>query len=205
MNLVWYKKWFASRLASDPSARDPSILRNKNKLFKSIRGNVLELGPGTGNNFQFFPKGIIWHGLEPNRFVKPYLYKAAGKCDIRTPHLILGKAERIPFPDTTFDSVVSSHVLCSVENPKKVVTEILRVLKKNGSFYFLEHVRSAYLLRQMLQNAVTPLWSIIGDGCHPNRDIGNIIKQHPFRSVDITYFQIGIPVISDHISGRATK
>src|SRR6185369_8135575 len=51
-------------------------------------------------------------------------------------------AERLPFPDQAFDTVVSTWTLCSIPDPLAALREIRRVLRPSGTFLFLEHGRS---------------------------------------------------------------
>ena len=52
-------------------------------------------------------------------------------------------AEDLPFEDETFDAVVSTLVLCGVDDQPRAVREIHRVLRSGGRFLFLEHVRAS--------------------------------------------------------------
>ena len=85
--------------------------------------------------------------------------------------MVEAPAERLPFEDGSFDSVVSTLVLCSVEAPAPPTGEIARVLKPEGRFLCLEHVRASNgdaLARW--QDRLERPWGWLGAGCHPNRD-----------------------------------
>ena len=79
-------------------------------------------------------------------------------------------AERLPFEDGTFDSVVSTLVLCSVEDPAAATGEIVRMLKPDGRLLYLEHVRSDDHGLARWQDRLERPWGWLGAGCHPNRD-----------------------------------
>lgn len=192
-----YQQWFARRVSQDPSASDPAIVAHKKALFRTLNGNVLEIGSGTGSNFRFFPKKITWIGLEPNPYMKEYLQNKS--------QVIQGFAEQIPFPDNTFHCVISTHVLCSVDDVPQVLREVYRVLKPKGRFYFLEHVRSPFLWRRLCQQVVAPVWQLVADGCHPDRDILSHLYHAPFSKISHQRFRASLPVVSDHISGTARK
>lgn len=201
--MLIYKKWFAARLAADPSAKNISIISHKQSLFRNLRGKVLEIGPGTGSNFRYFPKHIQWYGIEPNTFTESYLRKNAREYGYSPIELMTGRAERLPFANKTFDAVVSTHVLCSVHSMEQTLREVRRVLKTGGTFYFLEHVLSANKKTALLQRILRPMWSLIADGCHPDRNIALAMKQTGFQNVNIEHFTTSIPVIGDHICGIA--
>lgn len=60
--------------------------------------------------------------------------------------------------------------------------------------------------RQRRRSAdIRPLWKAVADGCHPDRDTGTHLKQTGFSSVQVDRFSIGIPPVSPHIVGTATK
>ena len=65
-------------------------------------------------------------------------------------------AEDLPFPDETFDSVVSTLVLCSVSDLAGSLTEVFRVLKQDGAFYFYEHVAASTGRSRTLQRLAEP-------------------------------------------------
>lgn len=183
----------------------------KQALFEGLSGRILEIGPGTGVNLQFFDRGIEWIGIEPNEAMHPYLHDKAKSLglDVR---LETGMSEQIQVADDSIDVVISTLVLCSVENVSKTLAEIMRVLKPGGRFIFLEHVADRPgTLRYAVQKIVpfTP-WRYFSDGCNPGRRIGDAIKQAGFSSVDLLeYMQPGpgiiIAINRPHIQGVAVK
>ena len=84
--------------------------------------------------------------------------------------------------------------------------EIRRVLKHEGRLAFIEHVaaRSGTPLRHA-QNAIHPLWSLLGDGCHPNRETLTAIQQAGFSAIDAQTFYLPIPIAAPHVAGYAIK
>ncbi len=84
--------------------------------------------------------------------------------------LVVAGAERLPFRATTFDTVVSSLVFCSVNEPQQGLAEVGRVLRGDGRLLMMEHVRHKNRLLGGLQDAVQPAWTWLTGGCRPNRD-----------------------------------
>ena len=78
-------------------------------------------------------------------------------------------AERLPFEDASFDTVVATLVLCSVDDQDRVLAEVRRVLRPDGRFLFIEHVRSDDANLARWQDRLERPWGVIGFGCHPNR------------------------------------
>jgi ubiquinone/menaquinone biosynthesis C-methylase UbiE len=143
------------------------------ELLAGARGRTLELGAGTGLNLVHYTDAVTELVLtEPDPHMARRLRK---RLDDEPPapdrvEVVETPAERMPFEDQSFDSVVSTLVLCSVESPGGAVTEIARVLKPDGRLLYLEHVRSGDPALARWQDRLERPWGWLGAGCHPNRD-----------------------------------
>jgi ubiquinone/menaquinone biosynthesis C-methylase UbiE len=178
----------------------------KQALLGSLQGKVLEIGPGAGANLAYYPKEIEWIGVEPNPFMHSYLEQEAGDRGIKNIELYSGTAEELPFKDHTIDSVVSTHVLCSVQNLDRSLKEIHRILKPGGSFIFLEHVAAdCCTWTRRIQDGIAPVWKVMFDNCHPNRTTWTALENAGFESVNYQHFRLSLPIVSPHISGVAKK
>ena len=181
------------------------VSERKRRLLTALGDSVLEIGPGTGPNLRYYPSGIRWLGVEPNPYMVPYLQAAAQKAGLEV-DLRPGTAEQLPADDNSMDTVVSTLVLCSVTDPERVLREVHRVLKPGGRFLFLEHVAAppGTFLRRM-QSFICPLWKIIGDGCHPDRDTGPAIQHAGFTEVTYESFRLPLGPVAPQIIGAAVK
>jgi SAM-dependent methyltransferase len=83
--------------------------------------------------------------------------------------VIEAPAEDLPFDDGSFDTVVSTLVLCTVDDPRRALVEARRVLVEGGSLLFLEHVRSESRRLAWWQDRLERPWGFFAGGCHPNR------------------------------------
>ena len=199
----WYSRLFA-KLMSREFDDEESVAR-KRVLLGSLHGDVLEIGPGAGPNLAYYAPDVRWIGVEPNPYMHAYLTATAAKHG-RTVDLRLGHAEQLPAADASVDAVVSTLVLCSVHDLEKTLAEIRRVLKPGGRFVFMEHVAAApHTGLRRFQNAVRPVWSIVGDGCHPNREIWRAIEDAGFAAVQIEHYRADVPIVSPHIAGYAVN
>jgi ubiquinone/menaquinone biosynthesis C-methylase UbiE len=140
---------------------------------------VLEIGAGTGINLRFYDPGRVSHltlsDLDDRRLVlgervrrdRPEL---AGRVTVTRID-----AQRLPFPDGAFDTVVATLLFCSVECPPCGFDEIARVLSPEGRYLFLEHVRPEHPRLARVFDSINPLWNGVSRGCNLNRDtIGEI-------------------------------
>ena len=146
-------------------------------------GRVLEIGFGTGSNLKYYPDSVNITALEPN----PFMFKKI--CDRTLKYkkdvtIFQGYGENIPFKNEVFDTVVVTLVLCMVDDVESVISEITRVLKPGGRFYFYEHVSSHSYIGSKFQDLLNPLWKFITTGCNLNSDTEKIINNAGFAKVD---------------------
>ncbi|MBL37352.1 MAG: SAM-dependent methyltransferase [Xanthomonadales bacterium] len=153
----------------------PGMQRWRRSLAALARGRVLEVGCGTGRMLPLYPDPVAVFALDPNR-------AALDRARRRSPEagLMVGSAEHLPFPNASFDSVVSGLVFCSVPDPARGLAEIHRVLKPDGRLLMLEHVHARNRVGRWLLDTLQPPWTLITGGCHPNRDTEKIVENAGF-------------------------
>jgi SAM-dependent methyltransferase len=179
----------------------------KKTIFGQLPPKVVEIGPGTGANLRYFPRGTALTAIEPNPAMHGPLRTSADRWGIDI--TIRGlKGEALDLADRSVDAVVGTLVLCSVEDPRQVMAEILRVLKPGGRFYFLEHVAAmngTHLKR--FQRTLAKPWRWLFDGCHLHRDTHVVIGEAGFDRVDMDCFMLDSPavMIMPHVFGVAVK
>lgn len=142
----------------------------RRQLFASLTGDILELGVGTGLNLHVYGPDARVIGVD----VELDLIRRARS---RGAQPILGDGERLPFRDATFDYVTSALVFCSIPDPAQALREVARVLRPGGRLLQLEHTRTNHALPDALLDLITPLWSTIAGGCHPNRDTPALLER----------------------------
>jgi ubiquinone/menaquinone biosynthesis C-methylase UbiE len=201
----WYQRLFAAGLARGLKKYSAAVEPRKRELFGPLHGRVLEIGPGPGTNLRYFAPDVAWIGIDPNPHMGPYLQKEAAKIGIHA-ELMHGTAEQLPVSDASVDAVVSSLVLCSVDDLPQVLREVRRVLKPGGRFVFIEHVAAPQgTFRRRVQRALRPAWSRFGDGCQPDRETWRAIEAAGFSHVQLEHFRAPLPVVTTHIAGVAVK
>lgn len=141
----------------------------RRELLAGARGAVLEIGAGTGLNLRHYPAG-----LEKLVLVEPG-GPMADRIDLsRAPEsvpakLVRAPAEQLPFAADSFDTVVSTLVLCTVADPARAVSEVARVLRPGGRLLFCEHVAAEPGWRRALQRRLARPWAAFADGCRCDR------------------------------------
>jgi len=143
---------------------------HRRRLVEAAYGAVVEIGAGYGATFRFYPAAVTGVlALEPDPTLRGLALAAARTAPV--PVTVQdGMAEEVPTADASVDVVVSSLVLCSVADQSAALAEVVRVLRPGGLLLFYEHVRSAHRVLGAAEDLVTPLWSRMAGGCHPNRD-----------------------------------
>lgn len=200
-------RWFAWTLSHGEGADRSLYGERKRNLLGGLGGTVVEIGPGAGVNLPYLGADVRWVGIEPNVHFHDRLRKKADRLGLDAT-VVGGVAEHLPVPDASADAVVSTLVLCSVDDLAAALAEIRRVLKPGGRFAFIEHVAASddSLLRRV-QRWVRPAWGVIADGCRPDRETGREIRAAGFADVQIERFDawIPLPVVRPHVIGWATK
>ena len=190
-------RWFAAAYDSMMrSGERRTIGKIRRELLHGVRGDVLEIGAGTGLNFEYYPSEARVIALEPD----PYMLKRAQRrlraLDRRNIDVRTAPAEHLPFDPASFDAVVSTLVLCTVGDVAQSLAEVRRVLRPGGELRFLEHVRAEGLPGR-LQDIAQPVWSWVGAGCHPNRRTEAAIAAAGFEitRIERERLNVALPVI----------
>jgi ubiquinone/menaquinone biosynthesis C-methylase UbiE len=155
------------------SAEKGGLQEMRAELLADAAGRSLELGAGTGHNLPHYTNSVTELVLtEPDPHMASRLRRhlAAEPPEPAEVSVVDAPAEELPFEDDSFDTVVTTLVLCTVEDPARAVAEVRRVLRPDGGLLYLEHVRSPGGSRlEKWQDRVERPWGWIAGGCHPNR------------------------------------
>lgn len=163
--------------------------RYREQLLDGLTGRVLELGCGDGAHFRLYPETVAeLVAIEPeeNLLRRANEATAEARCAVR---VVPGFAEALPAADGEFDAAVAALVLCSVDDQRVALAELMRVIRAGGELRFFEHVRADATTRAAAQTAIQPLWSWLGGGCHPNRDTEQAIRDAGFEIERIDRFE----------------
>lgn len=168
----------------------PELGSHRRQLLASVTGEVLEIGFGTGANLPYYPKHIKkLTAVDSNAAMRPLALKREAAFGIQVEHY-LADAAHLPFASQTFDSVVSSWTLCSVEAVEVALSEIHRVLKPQGKFFFLEHGLCPQPKIQKVQRLINPINRMVAGGCQLTREIGLLVRNAGFQEEHLISFFI---------------
>ena len=147
----------------------------RSDLIRNAEGKVLEIGSGTGINFPYYKKAEHVVAIEPNPRMSRLAVKRGRNAHVPIT-LYEANAEKLPFADDAFDTVIATLVFCTIPNPLVALKEIQRVSKPGAEILFFEHVRMEQPALAKAQDLLSPFWEKIGDGCQLNRDTLSLIS-----------------------------
>ncbi|AUX70030.1 SAM-dependent methyltransferase [Porphyrobacter sp. HT-58-2] len=173
---AWYEANIMPRLITCACSQG-QVMKRRAAVVPRARGDVFELGCGGGINHEFYdPRAITsYAGIDPHDGLLDAARAAAQEkgwvADLRQ-----GRGEAIPFGDSSFDCVVCTFTLCSVDQPAQVMRELRRILRPGGQMLFLEHGRAPDAGVQGWQQRIEPLWKRLAGGCHLTRPIATALE-----------------------------
>ena len=174
----------------DRLLNQPLVAKHRRQLLATAWGDVLEVGFGTGLNLPYYPTQVRRiTTVDPN----PGMHRLAQRRDRRAGIEVdqrVRSGERLPFEGATFDCVVSTFTLCSIEDVGQALGEVYRVLRPGGQFLFLEHGLSPEPKVQTWQRRLNRLEMWLADGCHLDRNMKDLVAAQPFSSVDVEEFYL---------------
>ncbi|MDG2206501.1 MAG: class I SAM-dependent methyltransferase [Pirellulales bacterium] len=166
----------------------PHWAKHRTEQLAAVEGDILEIGVGTGLNLPCYPADVQKiTTVEPSEGMNKLLRKRIAATGIEVDQRILG-GEALPFNGETFDCVVSTVTLCSIPQVQQAMSELLRVLRPGGRFFFLEHGRSPDLNIYKWQRRFNGLQKHLVGGCRLDVDIRGLIESRAFSAVSIKNF-----------------
>jgi ubiquinone/menaquinone biosynthesis C-methylase UbiE len=187
--------------------KKPLTVEHRTRLLSSAEGSVLEIGVGTGFNFPYYPAAVS--SITATDPVDGMLTRARRRAAGTGTQVTTARAsaEALPFEDESFDTVVASLVLCSVDDQDRALAEIRRVLRPGGRYLFMEHVRSDDPALARKQDRLERVWKTVCFGCHPNRDtLPRIESAFTVEEVERGEVPGGMPkIVRPFVLGRAVR
>jgi ubiquinone/menaquinone biosynthesis C-methylase UbiE len=187
-------------------AEQSGLADRREQLLSGLTGEVLEIGAGTGLNLARYPGSVSRLVLlEPDPHMARRLRSRLEADPPGFPaEVISASAEALPFGDASFDVVVSTLVLCTVDSPAEVAAEIARVLRPGGELRLIEHVRDPDGgARARAQDLLERPWGWVAGSCHPNRDTAAMLTAAGFDTASLEPGELngGMPLIKPLIAG----
>ena len=188
------------------AGRDRRHAPLRSALLGGARGRVVEIGAGTGLNIAHYPDGIGELVLiEPEPAMRLRLARRLQR-HAHVARILDAPAERLPLSDASVDTVVSTLVLCTVDDPERVLREIARVLRPDGQLLFIEHVRASSRFLAACQDNLLQPWRRFAAGCRCNRRTVELMRACGFAVAAEDAVWRGMPpIVRPLMVGRATR
>lgn len=204
----WYHERILPHMIDSACSAQP-IMEARKPVVLQCRGEVLEVGAGSGINFSLYDPSLVtkvW-ALEPSWGMRR---RAQKRLPVRPPMDIEWldlPGEAIPLADHSVDTVLLTYTLCTIGDTVRALAQMHRVLKPGGQLLYCEHGLAPDHGIQRIQHLLTPVWKRLAGGCHLNRPISQYICQAGFElSSDENRYLNKLPRFAGYTySGRALK
>lgn len=180
----------------------------RDEALQGTHGRLLILGLGLGHDLDHLPAGVSEVvAIEPSASMRRRSLSSIRRSENAgiEVELLAGRGERLPLPDSSMDSALISLVMCSVTDPERVLTELIRVLKPGAPVGVLEHVAAPpKTWTRRLQWSVASVWPRVAGGCRVDRDTGSSLRRAGFDTTDLREVRLAkAPVVAPTIVGTA--
>jgi ubiquinone/menaquinone biosynthesis C-methylase UbiE len=183
--MSFYAKHVLPRLI-ELAMKNKEMARLRAQWIPQARGEVLEVGIGSGLNLAFY-SGEVQHifGVDPSMELQRLAQERASVLPLNVEFLPQSAEEALPLANSSIDTALLTWTLCSIPNHLKALDEIKRVLKPSGRLIFIEHGRAPDPRVSVWQDCLTPIWKKMAGGCHLNRKIDEIIARSGFDTSEL--------------------
>ncbi len=200
-----YARYVFPRILDFVMRQEPVRLQRE-QVVPRARGDVLELGVGSGLNLPHYDRARITRlrAIDPSPDLQRLARQRADAAGIDV-ELLTASAEEIPLPDASVDTVVITYTLCSIPAVERALGEMRRVLRPAGTLLFSEHGRAPDPGVVRWQDRLNPIWRRISSGCNMNRPIADLLGGAGFALPELeTAYLPGPRVLTFTYWGRAT-
>ena len=166
----------------------------RRRLLADLSGDVLEIGAGTGVNFQYYPPEARVTAIEPSpNFSRRAETKLAGAQ--ATVKLKQADAQHLPFDDDSFDAAVATLVLCTIPDPMAALAEVHRVAKPGAPLLLIEHVRAQSPVKRLILSLWAPCHKTFFVGCRLNRDTEANVRDSGFQVQEVRQLALELGLV----------
>src|SRR6476620_9537208 len=128
-----------------------------------IGGRVLEVGVGTGISLPQYAAHLRIFGTDISEAMLQKAKKRVDGLGLKNIEgLAVMDAEKLEFPDHSFDVVMAQYVVTAVPNPEAALDEFARVLRPGGELIILTRVSADAGMRRFIEQRLQPVVRPLG-------------------------------------------
>ncbi|MGE2719098.1 class I SAM-dependent methyltransferase [Mycolicibacterium celeriflavum] len=174
---------FFARLWTVMSTHETDAIRQlRRENLAGLSGRVLEVGAGTGTNFEFYPDTVTEVvAVEPERRLAEHAQRAAVSARVPVTVSTDTVEQFMASGNQPFDAIVCSLVLCSIDDPDTVLRQLHSLLRPGGELRYLEHIASADGRGRLQRIADATVWPRLFGNCHTHRHTEQSIAGAGFK------------------------
>jgi ubiquinone/menaquinone biosynthesis C-methylase UbiE len=188
--MSWYEQKIFNPYILDKSLDIPEVHAVRARVLAEAKGEVLEIGLGTGLNLPNYPAAVTRvASVGPEAEVHPFASRRAAERGVEVDH-VRGDARQLPFDKGRFDTVVCTLVLCTIPEPEKAAREFARVLRPDGRLLFFEHVGAKGGARRTFQRLLRAPMQRVLCGCDMTRDTERTLATAGFGFREIERYDV---------------
>lgn len=192
--------WYTDRLLPriiDRMMRGPELDEVRARVAAPLRGDVLEIGFGSGLNVPHYPAGVSRVlAVDPATLGRRLAASRLAASPVPVEFVAMD-GQTLPLPDDSVDHALTTWTLCSIPDAGRALAEIRRVLRPAGALHFAEHGRSPDPRVARWQDRLTPLQRRVAGGCHLGRPIADLVAAAGFELTRLDkYYMAGSKVLN---------
>ncbi|HZR03985.1 MAG TPA: class I SAM-dependent methyltransferase [Burkholderiales bacterium] len=203
--MPFYRDHILPRLI-DCSCSLPLVTRQREKIVPLATGRVLDVGAGSGLNLPLYDAARVTEvvGIEPDPTLRGLAQQRAQGRPFPIRLLPL-RAEEDGLERQSFDTIVVTYALCSIQQIEAALANLRRLLKPNGRVLFCEHGAAPDANVRKWQDRLAPLWLSLAGGCHLNRDSVALLRSSGFAidAFEMFYLRHTPRILGYHTIGTA--
>jgi ubiquinone/menaquinone biosynthesis C-methylase UbiE len=182
------------------------LSRIRSRVAAELRGEVLEVGFGSGLNVSHYPQAVTRvRAVDPATVGRRLAAKRVAASGVPVEYIGLD-GQALALAPESIDHVLTTWTLCTIPDVGRALGEIRRVLRPGGSFHFVEHGLSPEPAVARWQDRLTPLQRRLAGKCQLNRPIDELVARSGLELTRMdNYYLPGPRPLGYMFEGAATK